>query len=97
MSDLPRGRTGWAGPTLPSVPLFCFTDSDPTVGGRGHQVHKSWSSTVSDPEVVLDPSLSSGEWAALCPEWGGKVGTLPLRPGARWRQFLFTNRRLEEV
>lgn len=29
--------------------------------GRGHQVHKSWSSTVSDPEVVLDPSLSSGD------------------------------------
>lgn len=34
-------------------------------GGRGHQVHKSWPTTVSDSEGSLDPSPGSGDFKKL--------------------------------
>lgn len=43
----------------------------PPAGGRGHQVHKSWPTTVSDSEGSLDPSPGSGEGAWLPGGWPG--------------------------
>ncbi|XP_032160636.1 rho GTPase-activating protein 45 isoform X1 [Mustela erminea] len=37
----------------------------PPAGGRGHQVHKSWPTTVSDSEGSLDPSPGSGDFKKL--------------------------------
>ncbi|XP_022381660.1 rho GTPase-activating protein 45 isoform X6 [Enhydra lutris kenyoni] len=34
-------------------------------GGRGHQVHKSWPTTMSDSEGSLDPSPGSGDFKKL--------------------------------
>nr|XP_044990946.1 rho GTPase-activating protein 45 [Jaculus jaculus] len=32
-------------------------------GGRGHQVHKSWPTTISETEAALEPSIGSGDFA----------------------------------
>lgn len=67
-----EGSVGvWGGCGLPRAPQSPL--DRPPAGGRGHQVHKSWPTTMSDSDGSLDPSPGSGEGPGYLGAGGGEL------------------------
>jgi hypothetical protein len=64
-------------PLHPSLEML----RSPSPGGRGHQVHKSWPTTISESNSSLDPSPGSGEWVV------GRLGWVAAALPGRVKEF----------